>query len=137
MTNPLDGGITFTIDITKDTILTSNQRLHHHAKADRVRVLRRQAWALARAARLEPIKEPCQLYVRIANATRNRLDPANFWPTIKPVLDGLVDAGLLADDDSKHLTATTFARAEDKTKAGTYRADLTFIPESHPAYTPF
>jgi hypothetical protein len=34
---------------------------------------------------------------------RGRYDPNNLWPTVKAVVDGFVDAGLLADDDHLHV----------------------------------
>lgn len=35
---------------------------------------------------------------------RRRRDPANWAPTAKALIDGLVDAGLLPDDDHTHVT---------------------------------
>jgi hypothetical protein len=32
-----------------------------------------------------------------------RYDPNNLWPTVKAVVDGLVEAGFLADDDHVHV----------------------------------
>lgn len=32
-----------------------------------------------------------------------RYDPNNLWPTVKACVDGFVDAGILADDDHKHV----------------------------------
>ncbi|MFD0889967.1 hypothetical protein ACFQ08_35955, partial [Streptosporangium algeriense] len=36
-------------------------------------------------------------------ATRGRRDPANWYPSFKAAIDGLVDAGVLVDDDDRHL----------------------------------
>jgi hypothetical protein len=33
----------------------------------------------------------------------NRYDPNNLWATTKPLMDGIVDSGLFADDDWKHV----------------------------------
>lgn len=33
----------------------------------------------------------------------NRYDPNNFWATTKPLMDGIVDSGLLIDDDWRHV----------------------------------
>ncbi|MGH3499341.1 MAG: hypothetical protein ACRDQA_00330, partial [Nocardioidaceae bacterium] len=35
---------------------------------------------------------------------RRRRDTANLYPSAKACVDGLVDAGVLDDDDSEHLT---------------------------------
>lgn len=37
-------------------------------------------------------------------ADRRRRDPANWAPTAKACIDGLVDAGVFPDDDYKHVT---------------------------------
>lgn len=42
--------------------------------------------------------------VRFFHATRRRRDDVNFLASLKPAYDGLVDAGLLEDDDAEHLT---------------------------------
>jgi hypothetical protein len=36
--------------------------------------------------------------------TRRRRDDVNFLAMLKPAYDGIVDSGLLADDDAEHLT---------------------------------
>ncbi len=36
-----------------------------------------------------------------------RIDPDNVWSMFKPGLDGLVDAGIVADDDTEHVTLGT------------------------------
>lgn len=33
----------------------------------------------------------------------NKSDAGNFYPTVKPIVDGLIDAGLLPDDNDDHL----------------------------------
>jgi hypothetical protein len=43
----------------------------------------------------------CIVYVRFPD--KRRRDLQNYHKTLKPLLDGFVDAGLLPDDDSKHL----------------------------------
>lgn len=45
------------------------------------------------------------------HAKKNRRDDVNHLARLKPAYDGLVDAGLLEDDDSEHLTtlSPTFA----------------------------
>ena len=41
--------------------------------------------------------------VHVHGRTRVRTDPANSYPTVKAVVDGFVDAGVLPDDDASHL----------------------------------
>lgn len=47
------------------------------------------------AARALP---PCLVQCSFPVPDRRRRDPANYFPTTKPIIDGLVDAGLWPDD---------------------------------------
>lgn len=38
----------------------------------------------------------------------HRVDPPNLWPTVKPLIDGMTEAGLWIDDDSSHIRRTCF-----------------------------
>jgi Holliday junction resolvase RusA-like endonuclease len=48
------------------------------------------------------------------HATDRRRDGANFNAMLKGVFDGIVDAGIVADDDHKHWTTLPPAFAQDK-----------------------
>ena len=52
--------------------------------------------------------------LRFFHAKKNRRDDVNFMAAMKPAYDGLVDAGLLEDDDAKHLTTLGAAFELDK-----------------------
>ena len=71
-------------------------------KARRTRALRVRAALAARAARIPPMAR-ARITVHVHGRTRARTDPANAYPTIKACVDGLVDAGVLPDDDAAHL----------------------------------
>ncbi|WP_438470881.1 hypothetical protein [Streptomyces asiaticus] len=77
-------------------LLNSNQRLHHHRRADITRVLRRAAWA---ASRELPFLERAHIIGVLHPEDRQRRDPANWYPSFKACVDGLVDQGVLEDDD--------------------------------------
>lgn len=77
-------------------LLNSNQRLHHHRRADITRVLRRAAWA---ASRDLPALERAHIVGVLHPEDRQRRDPANWYPSFKACVDGLVDQGVLEDDD--------------------------------------
>lgn len=84
--------------------LTSNGRYHWASRARRTRKLRTRAALAARAARPRiPPMVRARITVHVHGRTRARTDPANAYPTIKAVVDGLVDAGVLPDDDAAHL----------------------------------
>ncbi|MFI6464576.1 hypothetical protein [Streptomyces sp. NPDC050538] len=78
------------------TLLNANQRLHHHKRAEITRVLRRAAWA---ASRTVPPLERVHIIGVLHPEDRQRRDPANWYPSFKACVDGLVDQGVLADDD--------------------------------------
>lgn len=62
----------------------------------------RQA-AEAASKHIGPLNWPVQITAYIWKPRANRYDPGNIYPTAKACLDGLVDAGLLPDDDHKHV----------------------------------
>ncbi|MDQ0602028.1 hypothetical protein QF037_006373 [Streptomyces canus] len=78
------------------TLLNANQRLHHHKRAEITRVLRRAAWAASRAV---PRLERVHIIGVLHPEDRQRRDPANWYPSFKACVDGLVDQGVLDDDD--------------------------------------
>lgn len=45
-----------------------------------------------------------------------RYDPHNLFPTLKACIDGIVDAGVLADDDHTHLRAALEHGGIDRTQ---------------------
>lgn len=51
----------------------------------------------------EPFDGTVHIMAHIWKPRAGRYDPNNLWPTVKAAVDGLVDSGLLADDDHKHV----------------------------------
>jgi len=94
--------------------LTSNQRLHHHVRAERTRNWRLRTAILAR--KLTPIQHAHVTYWLHAT-TKLRRDVGNFYPTIKACLDGIVDAGVL-DDDSDAYVVGPDPRPGEKSPGG-------------------
>lgn len=104
----------FTIELPPGLpLLNSNRRDHHHIRATRTRALR--AAAIEAVAGHRPLMEalaaakPGALFERARivgyyrPARAGRADPANWYPSFKAAVDGLVDAGLLEDDDHTRL----------------------------------
>lgn len=69
-------------------------------------------------------KRPCGLVVTIYAPTKRRLDPPNFYPTIKALVDGLTDAGIWTDDNSEVIKFMTFKRGGPSEIPGKYRVRL-------------
>jgi hypothetical protein len=90
-------------------LLNANERLHHRPKGDITRALRQAAAkavaecpalsAALEAARPGPAFQRVHVLGVLRPATKGRRDPANWYPTFKAMLDGVVDAGVLEDDD--------------------------------------
>ncbi|MDB4872758.1 MAG: Endodeoxyribonuclease RusA [Gemmatimonadales bacterium] len=89
-------------------LLNSNRQVHPKAKSRITKKIRTAAKVMGLAAkipRLERASVVCEY--RPPSATRLR-DGGNWWPSFKPAIDGaLVDAGVLADDNSNILVDTS------------------------------
>ncbi|HEM5582631.1 hypothetical protein HO861_08430 [Streptococcus suis] len=53
-------------------------------------------------------KRPCGLVVTIFAPTKRRMDPPNFYPTVKALIDGMTDAGIWTDDSHEVIKFMTF-----------------------------
>ena len=101
------GAVVSTVNVRVPTklALTSNQRLHWAAKASRTRDLRLLGkLAAAPVTGRQPI-EQAQMHVIIRWPDRRARDLHNYGPTVKALVDGFRDAGLIADDNSSVITA--------------------------------
>lgn len=89
-------------------MLNANDRLHYMAKARRVETLRQMAGWHGKAWRNKqklkaPLDHRVWCVVRLSFPRLGRRDALNFSDLVKPLVDGLVDAGVLADDSDTHL----------------------------------
>jgi hypothetical protein len=102
---------TFVLPYTEGPPLKSNRRLHwraeHRIKADIRQVGRIQASKWLQAKRAEgwmfPIGRTVQVRMIWSVPTKHRRDADAGQPTLKSYLDGIVDAGVLADDSWRHV----------------------------------
>ena len=117
--------------ISRDVVLTSNQRLHHMAKARKTRVIRDMACVMARYERPAKMQAAtCEVEVKWPALKRTR-DAHNLQPTVKAALDGIIgDYGLLPSDSDQHLKAVTFTASDERTTLPGIAAllTLTFTP---------
>lgn len=100
------GSYTFTIAHRKP--LSLNDREHHHKRAARVAEWRQAAGWLSRA---QVPRHLDRVHVRIrfhppraTSRSGDRRDSDNLVPTLKAVIDGLVDAGVIPDDTPDHVS---------------------------------
>jgi len=120
---------TISIAISRDTLLTSNMRLHWRTKADRTRAIRDMAHVMARHIRpAKMLAATCEVKVKWPDS-RVR-DAHNLQPTVKAALDGIIgDYGLLPSDSDQHLKAVTFTASDERTTLPGVAAFLTFTFE--------
>lgn len=89
--------------MTADWITSKTDRqLHHHTKAKKVAYWRKRACDLARVQQL-PHMHRAYIVGEVRFTDRRERDPANWYPTMKAVVDGLVDAAVLLDDSAKYV----------------------------------
>ncbi|ANZ17475.1 hypothetical protein O1L44_16385 [Streptomyces noursei] len=91
---------TYTVELPAGMeLLNSNRREHHYRRARIVKALR--AAAKEAAADLPALDDlgPVRIIAVVHPRDRRRRDPANWYPSVKAAVDGLVDAGVLKDDD--------------------------------------
>lgn len=77
--------------------LSMNSREHWARKAEKTKALRTAAYLLAKQQHI-PALGKCAVSLTIHPRTNRRRDTDNFVASLKPLCDGLVDAGIVADD---------------------------------------
>lgn len=90
------------VDLPRAQVINANHRLHHFARASRTKVLRElTAWA---AHKTGPVSGKVHILATYYYPDKRwPRDEANLFPTTKACVDGLVDAGVLAEDDHHHV----------------------------------
>lgn len=88
-------------------LLSLNGRQHWAASNRDAQALKQAARAIAANARL-PALDRAVITVEYQPPDKRRRDPDNYAASGKPLIDGLVAAGVLPDDDGRHVTAVHF-----------------------------
>jgi len=92
----------WTVDLDGGEPLSANDREGWQARSERVRTWRRNAQLRARLVGV-PRLARARITLHAVPPVRRKRDPSNLMPTQKAVLDGLVAAGILPDDDPEHV----------------------------------
>lgn len=91
-------------------LISANDRLHFRAKAKLTSTWRTHAEMQATIDRCGYWTKPVHITVLVRFPTNHRRDVGNYYPTAKAIVDGLVDAGVLPDDNDDHLTGPDLRR---------------------------
>ncbi len=122
------------VDIPTGEWITSNMRLHPMEKASRTRALRRRAGMLARS-KLQVPPWPVLVVAESHYRSGRGLDADACAPSVKAIVDGMVDAKLFPDDDGDHVGGILYQRSKRDTnlRKGWHAIRLLLITQ----YTPF
>lgn len=109
---------------------SQNDRTHWRKRAVAAKTNRETVAWLVRPKRVE-FETPVRIVVTYYPADRRRRDPDGLAGVGKHFIDGLVDAGILEDDDSTRVRSVTYAIAPhvpDDPAAPCYRMEVTPCP---------
>src|SRR5690625_3063303 len=120
VTTPL---ATVTIRVDPGSILTANRRLHWTQRSARTKTVRTTAGFEARAQRMPRGLGRARVVARVDYPDRRARDAHNLMPTLKAAVDGLIDAGLLPDDNDAYLDGPD-PRATGKVTPGVFTIHL-------------
>lgn len=112
-------------------LLNDNQRLHHRRKAEYIDLTRRASGFAARAAKLPTFQRIHVFYVIHPKPGIRRRDPGNWSPTAKAAIDGLVDAGVVPDDNSDRVLGGD-PRLGSPVKGSQFVLWITDLDQMHP-----
>lgn len=121
--------LTFTIPAT--WWLSANDRMHWAPKAKRTTYLRDLGCLVAIGQRV-PEYDVAHVAAFIGYTRNGKADPANASPTVKALIDGMVDAGVWPDDDSTHVIGPTYLRGPKSPTPGHYTVRLVLTPQEVP-----
>lgn len=121
--------LTFTIPA--DLWLSANDRMHWAPKSTRTKWLRTLGRANANTQQIPP-RGTTHVAAFIGYLRNGKADPANAAPTVKALIDGMVDAGVWPDDDSTHVIGPTYLRGPKSPTPGAYTVRLVLTDQEVP-----
>lgn len=124
-------GRTFTLTIPAPAgWLSANHRRDRRAETTDRRAWRDAAGWRARAEKL-PRLEKAHIVAWLFFGDKRRRDAHNYMPTLKATIDGIVDSGLIPNDDDAHLTGPDMRRSPvDGTSFSSFRGVVLHIEEA-------
>lgn len=106
-------------------MISANDRLHHIVKHQLTAHLRQKAKEKYTGdTPLFDKDHPCILTIEVHPPTKRKMDSPNWYPTVKALIDGLVDAGLLTDDNNEVIREVRFRTGPIFPQKGMYQLVL-------------
>ncbi len=97
--------MTHTLDLGFDSVpLSMNSRMHWREEARIKKQIRTTAWLLAKQSKIPTDCDHITVCLHYRPKNNRRRDSDNLMPVLKAACDGLVDAGLVADDTPDLMT---------------------------------
>lgn len=113
------------ITVPRALILSANGRVHWRTRHRNTKQLRLLGLAHGRRD-LTPTTQRVKIDVDVWKPRAGRYDPANLYPTVKALVDGITDAGIWEDDDHAHVDGPHLHHGGvDRELTGLIRFDLT------------
>lgn len=98
-------------DLNPRRLITANRRIHHMVRAEVCAYWRKLAHDAVVRERGPYWTVPVRIVITFRFPDKRRRDVGNLYPYVaKPLVDGLVDAELLADDDDTHVIGPDLRR---------------------------
>ena len=113
------------LDIPANEWMSANGKQPHWAeKNKRTQALQTRARFESRLQEVGQFRTPVVVTCIIGYPTAARADPPNAYPTCKCLVDGIVKAGVLPDDNSDVIVEMRFRRDPVKARKNTHRVTI-------------
>lgn len=92
-------------------MISANDNMHHLTKSQIVKFLRGMGYEMGLLNKPTipfSTSNPCTVTIDIYKPKAQRTDAPNYYLTVKPLLDGLTDAGIWEDDNDNVIIQTLF-----------------------------
>jgi crossover junction endodeoxyribonuclease RusA len=123
--------MTITFTIPANLWLSANDRRHWAENARRTKALRQLGHAQTKAANVRDLGTS-HVAAFIGYPRGGKADPANASPTVKALIDGMVDAGAWPDDDHTHVIGPTYLRDKASGQKGVHTVRLVITSQDVP-----
>ena len=116
--------MSYHLDLPDLPTWNANSRGSWHQRAPTVKAWRMVAKQAANAAGIPPL-DVVFVELEMTPADMRRRDPDNLAGALKPVMDGIVDAGVIPDDSWEHVAGVALSIARPDTGLREHRWRLT------------